>query len=120
MVLRGSIGPLVTTPAHNGYTTMAKSNTAAPAANTAQLYCIGARGLKATLSATTKWPLAVATNTDATGATGGNAATLAAVAKLGATFTAAQYKAACLARNHKGFERYGLASMWVVPYAPKA
>ena len=119
MIYRASIGPLVTTPTHNGYTTMAISNAAAPAATipTTQLYCIGARGIKATLSATTKWPQPVATNTNATGATGGNAATLAAVAKLGATFTAAQYTAACAARNHKGFAAYGLRNMWVVPVA---
>jgi hypothetical protein len=76
---------------------------------------IGPRGVKAALSANTKWPAPAATNTAKDGSTGGNAATLAAIAALGATFTREQYVEACAARNHKGFASYALRNMWVVP-----
>jgi hypothetical protein len=89
------------------------------AAPVAQLYALTAKGNAANLSSGTKWPLPVATNTNATGNTGGNAATLAAVAKLGATFTLAQYQQACAARNHKGFAAYGIRNGWVAPVATK-
>ena len=82
-----------------------------------QLYTVGPRGEKARVSAGTKWPRPAAENTAADGSTGGNAATLAAVAALGATFTREQYVAACVARNHKGFVAYGLRNMWIVPVA---
>lgn len=93
------------------------TKTATPAP--AQLYAVTAKGIAANLSGATKWPLAVATNSNAQGATGGNAATLAAIGKLGATFTLAQYKAACAARNHKGFASYGIRNGWVGPVVTK-
>jgi hypothetical protein len=97
---------------------MATTNKPA-AAPVAQLYTLTAKGVAANLSTATKWPLPVAANSNAQGATGGNAATLAAVAKLGATFTLAQYQQACAARNHKGFAAYGIRNGWVAPVATK-
>ena len=82
-------------------------------------YALTAKGVAANLSAATKWPLPVSTNSNTKGETGGNAATLAAIAKLGATFTLEAYKSACAARNHKGFASYGIRNGWIGPVVTK-
>lgn len=92
---------------------MAKKSKSAPVATDVVLYHITEKGQKAGCRATTKWPIPVETNTAEDGSTGGNAATLAAIARLGETFTLAQYRDACAARNHKGFASYGLRNGWI-------